>query len=163
MSELINVVNHQSGPAAAEAYPGSTKNAMVQLLGLLTNIAGERNPGSAVNSFLDNGSLGLTPILLHSATANAVIAGVVQNGTATDGTIGDSRLSQVVILKNGTAVTLTVQGLAGEDGTARTFLLTGSTTVDTVYNFGAGLVNAGAVMRLTASVADLVLVSTRPS
>lgn len=98
------------------------------------------------------------PILLHSTGAVNVAAGTIGNLA---GATGDSLLVSVVIIKAVSAVTLTVAGFQGEDGTARSVLLTGSTTADTVYNFGAGLRNTGAPMTLTASAADSVLVGVQ--
>lgn len=95
------------------------------------------------------------PRLLHSTSAVPVTAGVIGGP---GGAVGDSLLYSVFILKNAVAVTLTVAGFRGEDGTARNIVLTGSTSADTVYLFGVGLRNTGAAMTLTASVADLVLV-----
>jgi len=99
------------------------------------------------------------PRLLHSTSAINVTAGYMGGTGAQGGAVGDTLLMGVVILKNAAAVTLTIAGFRGEDGTARNVVLTGSTSADTVYNFGAGLRNTGASMTLTASVADLVLVS----
>jgi hypothetical protein len=95
------------------------------------------------------------PRLLHSTSAVNVAAGAI-GGVA--GNAGDTLLYSVLILKNAGPATLTIAGFRGEDGTARNVVLTGSSTVDTVYNFGAGLRNTGAAMTLTASVADCVLV-----
>lgn len=97
------------------------------------------------------------PRLLHATTAIPVAAGTINSGTT--GAQGDSLLVSVVILLNAAAVTLTIVGFDGEDGSARNVVLTGQTTVDTVYNFGTGLRNTGAAMTLTASVADKVLVA----
>ncbi len=99
------------------------------------------------------------PRLLHSTGAVNVTAGYMGGTGAQGGAAGDTLLMGVVILKNAVAATLTVAGFRGEDGTARTVVLTGSTSADTVYNFGAGLRNTGAAMTLTASVADVILVS----
>lgn len=100
------------------------------------------------------------PRLLHSTSAVPVTAGSVGGA---GGARGDSLLYTVVILKNAGPATLTVAGFAGEDGTARNVVLTGSTAADTVYNFGAGLRNTGGAMTLTASVADVVLVGVLPA
>lgn len=100
------------------------------------------------------------PRLLHSTSAVSVTAGSV--GGAGGGK-GDSILYGVTILKNAGPATLTIAGFAGEDGTSRNIVLTGSSTADTVYNFGAGLRNSGGAMTLTASVADCVLVSVLPA
>ena len=99
------------------------------------------------------------PVLLHATSAVPVTNGVVGGA---GGAKNDSKLVSVVILKGVAAVTLTVAGFAGEDGQARNIVLTGSTTADTVYNFGAALRNTGAAMTLTASVADSVLVGVAP-
>lgn len=138
-------------------------NVQVPYWNLYTLLAGEKNPNSATAGYTDTGSLALTPILLHATTANNVVTGIVQNGTGTAGVTGDSRLCKVVILKNAVAATLTIAGFSGEDGTTRNVVLTGSTAADTTYDWGAGWVNAGGPMALTASVADVILVSTRPA
>lgn len=106
---------------------------------------------------MDVQSLVPDPRLLHSTSAVNVEKGVV--GSLNAGATNDSRLYSVLILKNGSAVTLTIAGFKGEDGTARNVILTGSTSVDTLYTF-PGLRNSGGPMTLTASVADVVLVAT---
>lgn len=103
------------------------------------------------------------PRLLHSTAAINVTAGYMGGAGAQGGAAGDTLLMGVVILLNAAPATLTIAGFRGEDGTARNIVLTGSATVDTVYNFGAGLRNTGAAMKLTASVADAVLVSLQPA
>ena len=103
------------------------------------------------------------PRLLHSTSAVNVTTGYMGGAGAQGGAVGDTLLVGVVILKNAGPATLTIAGFKGEDGTARTIVLTGSTAADTVYNFGAGLRNTGAAMTLTASVADVVLVSLQPA
>ena len=100
------------------------------------------------------------PRLLHSTSAIAVTAG--QIGNSAGGAAGDTQLLQVVILKNAGPATLTIAGFRGEDGTARNVVLTGSASVDTIYNF-AGLRNSAGPMTLTASVADTCLVAVVPS
>src|SRR5579871_4825292 len=96
------------------------------------------------------------PRLLHSTSAIQVTRG--QIGASIAGVAGDTQLIQVVILKNAGPATLTIGGFRGEDNTARNIVLSGSSTVDTVYNF-AGLRNSGGPMVLTASVADTCLVA----
>lgn len=100
------------------------------------------------------------PRLLHSTSAIQVSRGQIGSGIA--GVAGDTQLMQVVILKNAGPATLTIAGFRGEDNTARNIVLTGSASVDTVYNFG-GLRNSGGAMTLTASVADTCLVALAPS
>lgn len=95
------------------------------------------------------------PRLLHATTAIPVANGVIGNP---NGNANDSLLFSVLISFAVGPPTLTIAGFRGEDGVARSILLTGSTTVDTVYNFGAGLRNTGGAMTLTASVADKILV-----
>ncbi len=99
------------------------------------------------------------PRLLHSTSAVKVTKG--QIGNAAGGAVGDTQLLQVIILKNAGPATLTIAGFQGEDGTARNIVLTGSASVDTLYNF-AGLRNSGGPMTLTASVADTCLVAVSP-
>jgi len=100
------------------------------------------------------------PRLLHSTSAVAVTQGAVGGA---GGAKGDSLLVSVTILKNAGPATLTVAGFAGEDGTVRNVVLTGSSSADTVYNFGGGLRNTGGAMTLTASVADSILVGVQPA
>lgn len=138
-------------------------NVQVPYESLYTLLAGEKLPNSQPNGYLDTGTQANTPTLLHAISANAVNAGLVLSGTGTPGTIGDSRLCKVIILKNAGPATLTIVGFGGEDGTPRSVVLTGSTTADTTYDWGAGWVNSAAAMTLTASVADVILVSTRPA
>lgn len=102
----------------------------------------------------------LNTALLHATAPVNVTAGSVGGA---GGSKGDTLLMSVLILKNAGPATLTIAGFAGEDGTARNMVLTGSTTVDTLYNFGGGLRNLGTAMTLTASVADVVLVGVRTS
>jgi hypothetical protein len=103
------------------------------------------------------------PRLLHATSALNVVAGEIGGAGSAAGAVGDTLLMGVTILKNAGPATLTIAGFRGEDGTARNILLTGSSTVDTVYNFGFGLRNTGAAMTVTASVADVVLVSLQPA
>lgn len=103
------------------------------------------------------------PTLLHSTSAVNVTAGYIGGAGAQGGAAGDTLLMGVTILKNAGPATLTIAGFSGEDGTARSIVLTGSSAADTVYNFGAGLRNTGGVMTLTASVADCVLACLQPS
>lgn len=99
------------------------------------------------------------PRLLHAITAVPVCNGVIGYS---NGAVNDSLLFYVLILAAAGPPTLTIAGFRGEDGIARNILLTGSTTVDTQYNF-AGLRNTGAAMTLTASVADKILVGIAPA
>lgn len=102
------------------------------------------------------------PRLLHATSALNVVAGTIGGAGSAAGSTGDTLLLGVTILKNAGPATLTIAGFRGEDGTARNIVLTGSTTVDTQYNF-IGARNTGAAMTLTASVADVVLVSLMPA
>jgi hypothetical protein len=95
------------------------------------------------------------PRLLHSTTAVSVANGVIG---APNGNANDTILLAVTILLNAGPGKLTITGFCGEDRVARSILLTGSATADTQYTF-PGLRNTGAAMTLTASVADVVLVS----
>lgn len=95
------------------------------------------------------------PRLLHVTTAVPVCNGVIGYP---NGAVNDTLLVSVLILKNAVLATLTIAGFRGEDAVARSILLSGSTTVDTLYTF-PGLRNTGAAMTLTASVADVVLVA----
>jgi hypothetical protein len=95
------------------------------------------------------------PRLLHSTAAIPVCNGVIGNA---NGNANDTVLLSVIILLNAGPGKLTITGFRGEDGVARNILLTGSATADTQYTF-PGLRNTGAAMTLTATVADVVLVS----
>lgn len=97
------------------------------------------------------------PRLLHSTAAITVANGVIG---APNGSVNDTVLQGVTILKNAGPATLTIAGFCGEDRVARNIVLTGSSTADTQYVF-PGLRNTGAAMTLTASVADVVLVSVQ--
>lgn len=103
------------------------------------------------------------PRLLHATSALNVVAGVIGGAGSAAGATGDTLLFSVLISFAAGPPTLTIAGFRGEDGVARNILLTGSTTVDTVYNFGGGLRNTGAAMTLTASVADKILVALAPA
>lgn len=95
------------------------------------------------------------PRLLHSTAAVPVANGVIG---APNGNANDTVLLAVTILLNAGPGKLTIAGFRGEDGVARSILLTGSATADTQYTF-PGLRNTGGAMTLTATVADVVLVS----
>jgi hypothetical protein len=97
------------------------------------------------------------PRLLHSTAAVSVANGVIG---APNGNVNDTVLLSVIILLNAGPGKLTITGFRGEDGVARNILLTGSATADTQYTF-PGLRNTGAAMTLTATVADVVLVSVQ--
>lgn len=95
------------------------------------------------------------PRLLHSTSAISVANGSIGSP---NGAANDTRLVSVLILATATTgTTLTVAGFKGEDGTARSILLTGQVATDTLYTF-PGLKNSGGPMTLTASNADKVLV-----
>ncbi|HEY2002162.1 MAG TPA: hypothetical protein VGG80_07575 [Acidobacteriaceae bacterium] len=105
---------------------------------------------------MDVANVVVDPRLLHSTSAIPVANGVIGN---TNGTAGDTRLVSVLILATATTgTTLTIAGFKGEDGTARSILLTGQVATDTLYTF-PGLKNSGGAMTLTASNADKVLVA----
>jgi hypothetical protein len=114
--------------------------------------------------FVAPNPLNASTTLLHSTSAISVASGQV--GQA-GGQIGDTMITSVVLLKNAGPATLVMAGFKGEDGTSRNVTLTGSASVDTTYIFAAsawgGLVNTGAALTLTPSVADTVLVSLRPA
>ena len=95
--------------------------------------------------------------LLHGTGANAFKAGRVAAG----GVANDSILVGIVIQANGTAVTATVAGFQDEAGAAQNTVFTGSTTTSTFIPVGA--LNDKGVLTITASVADKVIVLTRPA
>lgn len=89
----------------------------------------------------------MTNIILHSTGAVTLLENSANN----------CEIKRVLILKNGTAVTCTIAGVSDESGNAVSIVLTGSTTVDTIYELD--LVNTKSQFSLTASVADKVIVS----
>lgn len=98
-------------------------------------------------------------VRLATATAIQCVAGVL--GGATAGKARDTLLQKVLIPANATAVTVTITGLADSAGAAASLVLTGSTTVDTVYNFEQPLLSEFAAFTFTASIANLAWVFTR--
>jgi hypothetical protein len=57
---------------------------------------------------------------------------------------------------------VTITGLGDSAGAAASLVLTGQTTVDTMVEFNAPLLNEFGVFTVTASVANLAWVFTRP-
>jgi hypothetical protein len=161
-----NVIGVPGAPLTIQGDPTSPTGALsVSISGggvnLLTQLSGEKRPQDGTYSWLDDGDFVYQPILLHSTSANSVIEGVVQNGTSVDGTAKDSRLVYICIPVAATAITLTVVGVAGEDGTSRSITFTGPTSGSDLHAY-PNILNFAGYMRLTASVADKVLVGVAP-
>jgi len=98
--------------------------------------------------------------LLSVSTAVAFKGGAPGAGGAANDTI----LLRVLILKNAGPCTLTIGGgLKNDAGTQDTshIVLTGSSSVDTLYTFEPGIINTAGALSLTASVANMVLVQTQ--
>jgi hypothetical protein len=98
--------------------------------------------------------------LIHSTSAVNCVKGVI--GGTIAGAANDTLLLGVYIpLHAATASTMTITGLAGEDGTQRSWLLSGQTAVDSWYLFDYPILNDAAAFTFTASVADSIVVFTR--
>lgn len=98
------------------------------------------------------------PTILGVATAVNFSKGVP--GAA--GAANDTALISVKILKNAGPATLTLNsGFRLHDGTQDTthYVLTGSTTVDTIYSLN--WLNSAGPLQMTASVANMVIVETQ--
>lgn len=84
--------------------------------------------------------------------------------TVGGGVAGDVLLDRIVILKNAGPATATVNGFYKKNNSgayaAQSFVLTGSTSGDMVYEFG-GVKNAAGALTVTASVDEAVLVVYR--
>lgn len=99
------------------------------------------------------------PTQLSGTGAIECAAGVL--GTA--GVANDTLLCGVLILQDAGPATLTITGLGDDADTAQNLVLTGSTTVDVMHDFGGkALRNWKEKFTFTASVADKVWVFTKP-
>ena len=102
----------------------------------------------------------------HARAITPALPVVVEQTTALvvgGGSANDTYLLGMVILANATAVTIAVAGFGDEDGDAKTMTFTGSTTVDTVINFGCGLLNTKGPLTVTASVGDKSIINYWPA
>lgn len=99
--------------------------------------------------------------LLHATSAVAFHNGTVQAG----GVANDTILVGLIILQNAASVTATVVGFQDETGAARDLVFSGDTTaLDAASRFiPFGAMNNKSGMTVTASVADKVIVLTRPA
>lgn len=107
---------------------------------------------------------GVTPWAqqVTSMPANVNVLSGTSAVTIGAGGAGDTMLMGIVILKNAGPATATITGFVDQDGsTARSVVLTGSTAADTVYSFGAGLINSEAALTITPSVTLTVVVYWR--
>jgi hypothetical protein len=129
-------VEQKSTSNAANFYPAAYES-------------GAENPTSLVQGRLRVANSCNVTVL---TSTSAVTIGVA--------TANSARLKGIVIMLNGGgAVTATVTGFENELGAAKSLVLTGSATVDTVVDFGGlGLINSLASLTVAASVADKVLV-----
>ena len=111
-----------------------------------TTIAGE--PGSGQT-------------LAVNRTAEATVIDGTTAVTLGGGVANDAVLEGILILANATAVTATIGGLYKRDATgaevAQAIVLTGSTTVDTLITFPAGMRNKAGALTITASVDEKVV------
>lgn len=122
-------------------------------------IAGETD--TQENKILSNMIGTSTPSIAHARALTPSIPVVVEQTTAL--IIGGSAantayLLGIIILANGTAVTVDVAGFEDEDGDAKTIRFTGSTTADVVLNFGSGILNTKGALTVTSSVADKAII-----
>lgn len=99
--------------------------------------------------------------LLHATSAVAFHNGTAQAG----GVANDTILVGLIILQNAASVTATVVGFQDETGTAQNLVFSGDTTaLDAASRFiPFGAINNKSAMTVTASVADKVIVLTRPA
>lgn len=100
--------------------------------------------------------------LLHATSAVAFHLGVAQAG----GVANDTVLVGLIILQNAvTAVTATVVGFQDETGTAQNLVFSGDVAaLDAASRFiPVGALNNKSAMTVQASVADKVIVLTRPA
>lgn len=99
--------------------------------------------------------------LLHGTGAIAFHNGTAQTG----GVANDTILVGVIILQNAAAVTATVVGFQDETGAAQNLVFSGDTTaLDASSRFiPLGALNNKSAMTVQASVADKVIVLTRPA
>lgn len=91
-------------------------------------------------------------VLLQGTSSIPFKAGVA--GTA--GAVGDTVVYGFHIIANATAVTVTLTGFVDSTGAAASIVWTGSTTVDTLVQFPAPLLNEFAALTATPSVAAKV-------
>src|SRR3990172_5246652 len=111
---------------------------------------------------LDRGQFpACTATLLHGTGAIAFHAGIVQAG----GVANDTVLVGLIILQNAASVTATVAGFQDEVGTAQNLVFSGDTTaLDAASrHIPIGAINNKGALTVTASVADKVIVLTRPA
>lgn len=128
---------------------------------IVSSIANPSRTETQENKILSNMVGTSTPSIAYARTITPSIPVVVEQTTAL--VIGGSAantayLLGIIILANGTAVTVDVAGFEDEDGDAKTIRFTGSTTVDTVVNFGTGLLNTKGALTVTSSVADKAII-----
>lgn len=107
------------------------------------------------------GEPGSGKTLAINRTAEATIIDGVAAVTLGGGIANDAVLDGILILANATAVTATIGGLYKRDaaGTevAQALVLTGSTSVDTLFPFPAGMRNKAGALTITASVDEKVV------
>lgn len=98
------------------------------------------------------------PQMVAAQPANVEVLSGTSAVTVGGGNAMDTLLMGIIILKNAGPATATITGFSDQDGTtARSIVLTGSTAADTVYAFGAGLLNRKAALTITPSVTLTVI------
>lgn len=133
---------------------GLADGTTAQKLDLATQIAGERNPDSATNSYLAFYGPANVSIL---ATASVTV-------TIGAGAANDTHMLGYVLLTHTAAVTLTVTGFYNSSTAATSVTFTGSTSADTIGDFGGlGLINAAGALTAGANVAAKAIVFWRPT
>ena len=107
------------------------------------------------------GEPGSGQTLVVNRTAEATIIDGVAAVTLGGGVANDAVLEGILILANAIAVTATIGGMfkrvAGGVEVAQAFVLTGSTTADTLFPFPAGMRNKAGALTVTASVDEKVV------
>lgn len=111
---------------------------------------GERNTTSQANNYdVIKEECNIT--ILSDTSAHTIGAGAAD----------DTFLMGILILLNAAAATATIAGFQDHAGAAANIVLTGSTSVDTYYNFKASR-NIKGALTVTGSVASKVIVFWRP-
>lgn len=111
---------------------------------------------------LDRGQFpACTATLLHGTGAIAFHNGVVLAG----GVANDTILVGLIMLQNAASVTATVAGFNDESGAAANLVFSSDTAaLDAASRFiPIGAINSKGALTVTASVADKVIVLTRPA
>jgi hypothetical protein len=113
---------------------------------------GGTNPASATNSYVKT----------YTPAKTIILAGTSAVTIGTSAAANDTMLLAVTILKNAGPATATLIGFADNTGAAQNIVLTGSTSIDTTYNFPCGLVNGKGTLQITPSVTLTTVVCYNP-